>query len=142
MLERKKTYNENKVVTIIGPGTSVTGEIESKGTIRIEGALTGRVQCDDTIVVHETGQVRADLVAGQVIISGSVEGNVFAYDRLEVTNKGKIIGDIAAPRVSIAEGVVFEGRCTMKPPGEMKPPVYETPILPFSRASNDSPAKS
>ncbi len=122
MLDKKKSLDENKVVTIIGPGTTINGDVESKGTIRIEGTVNGRVDCEDTIVVHESGHVKADLIAGQVIISGTVEGNTFAHERLEVTNQGKIIGNITAPRISIAEGVVFEGQCTMKPQGQLKPP--------------------
>lgn len=140
MLDKKRTYNENKVVTIIGPGTSVTGEIKSQGTIRIEGSLKGRIQCDDTIVIHETGKVQADLIGGQVIISGEVEGNVFAHDRLEITQKGKLIGNITSPRVSIAEGVVFEGKCTMKSPGEAKPPALDDPIIQFPRPAVDANA--
>lgn len=119
---RKKNYSDTKVVTIIGQGTSVIGELKSKGTIRIEGTVSGRVSCDDTIVVQETGRVKADLVGGQVVISGEVEGNVFAHDRLEITAKGKVLGDITAPKIAIAEGVLFEGKCTMKPPGQIKPP--------------------
>ena len=124
MLESRKTktYNENKVVSIIGSGTTVNGEIVSKGTVRIEGSVAGRIQSEDTIVVQESGKVKADLIAGQVIVSGEVQGNLFAHDRLEITSTGKVIGDITAPRVSIAEGVLFEGKCTMKPPGQAKPP--------------------
>lgn len=124
MLETRKgkTYNENKVVSIIGNGTKIKGEVITQGTIRIEGGVEGHVQCGDTIVVSETGQVKADLVGGQVVISGEVHGNVFAHDRLEITATGKVVGDITAPRISIAEGVLFEGKCTMKPPGQMKPP--------------------
>ena len=119
---RKKAYNENKVVSIIGPGTTVTGEIKSEGTLRIEGNVAGRVESEDSIVVQESGKVKADLIAGQVIISGEVQGNVYAHDRLEITSNGKVVGDIMAPRVSIAEGVMFEGKCQMKPPGQIKPP--------------------
>lgn len=125
MLDKKKVLDENKVVTIVGPGTTLRGEIESKGTVRIEGTVIGRVECEDTIVVHESGHVKADLIAGQVIISGTVEGNTFAHERLEVTNQGKIIGNITAPRISIAEGVIFEGQCTMKPQGQLKPPAKD-----------------
>ena len=124
MLEKKK-YDENNVVTIIGPGTVITGEIESKGTVRVEGTVNGRIDCEDTIVIHESGHVKADLIGGQVIISGTVEGNTFAHDRLEVTNQGKIVGNITAPRISIAEGVIFEGQCTMKPQGQIVPPAKE-----------------
>jgi cytoskeletal protein CcmA (bactofilin family) len=121
---RKKnlTTSENAIVTVIGQGTSIVGEIRSKGAIRIEGNVSGRIQCDDTIMVHEAGRVKADLVAGQIVISGEVEGNVFAHDRLEIQPKARLIGDITAPRVAIAEGVIFEGKCTMKPPGQVKGP--------------------
>ncbi len=118
---KKKTYSDTKVVTIIGGGTTVTGEIKSKGTVRIEGNVSGSVQSEDSVVVQESGRVKADLVAGQIVISGEVEGNVFANDRLEINATGKLMGDITAPRVSIAEGVIFEGKCTMKPPGEVRP---------------------
>lgn len=119
---KKRNYSETKVATIIGQGTTVIGEIKSKGTVRVEGMISGRVHCEDTVVIQETGRVKGDLVAGQIIISGEVEGNVYSHDRLEITTKGKLVGDITAPRVSIAEGVLFEGQCTMKPPGQMAPP--------------------
>ena len=122
MLDKKKNYSESKVVTIIGPGTTVTGDIKSKGTVRVEGMVSGRVHSEDTVVVQETGRVKAEIVAGQAIISGEVEGNVFAHDRLEITSTGKLTGDITAPRVTLAEGVIFEGKCTMKPPGQAQPP--------------------
>jgi len=117
---KQKSYNENKVVSIIGPGTTINGDISSEGTIRIEGTVLGQVQCQDSIVVQESGKVKAELIGGQVIISGEVHGNVFAHDRLEIATGGKVIGDITSPRISIAEGVLFEGKCTMKPPGQVR----------------------
>jgi cytoskeletal protein CcmA (bactofilin family) len=129
MLDKKRNLDENKVVTIIGPGTSVKGDLISKGTIRIEGTVNGRVDCEDTIVVHESGFVKADLIGGQVIISGTVEGNTFAHERIEATSQAKIVGDITAPRISIAEGVMFEGQCAMKPQGQMNIPKKDAAAL-------------
>lgn len=135
MLETKrKTYSETNVVTIIGPGTAVNGEIQCKGTVRIEGRVSGRICSEDTIVVLEMGRVKADLMAGQIIIGGEVEGNVTARDRLEISAKGKLIGDIKAPRVSIAEGVLFEGLCTMDAPA---PQTAATPAPPQKQAVNE-----
>ena len=60
--------------------------------------------------------------------SGSPTGShVNAHERLEISAKGKLIGDITAPRVSIAEGVLFEGLCTMDAPAQ-KPVQPPTPI--------------
>jgi cytoskeletal protein CcmA (bactofilin family) len=112
-----KTYNETKIVSIVGVGTRVQGDIFSQGTIRIEGEVSGHVQCEDTIVVQETGKVTGELTAGQVIVSGTVEGNINAHDRIEITSSGKVTGDICAPRVSFT-GQFFEGKCTMKAPAQ------------------------
>ncbi len=119
MLDTKKAtkqYNENKVVTIIGPGTCVSGEVVSKGTIRVEGEVAGSIRCEDSVVVQQSGKVQADVVAGQVIVSGEVIGNIYAEDRLEITATGKVTGDVTAPRVSFAEGMLLDGKCTTKKP--------------------------
>ena len=119
MLETRKTrvYNENKVVTILVPGTQVNGTLACTGTIRIEGQMEGVVQSEDTVVLLDSGRVKGDILAGQVIISGEVRGNIKAVDRLEITAHGKVTGDIFAPRICIHEGVFFEGRCSMKVAG-------------------------
>lgn len=118
MLDKRRPLDEHNVSTIVGPGTKIKGDIVSKGTVRIEGEVEGRIECEDTVVIHESGSVKADIVGGQVIISGTVEGNTSAHERLEITNQAKVIGNITAPRISIAEGVIFEGQCTMKAPGQ------------------------
>ena len=138
MSEKRRMLDENAVATIIGPGTVIKGEVLSKGTVRVEGRVEGRLECEDTIVIQETGTVKADLIAGQVIISGTVEGNTFAHERLEITSQGKVIGNITAPRISIAEGVIFEGQCTMKPPGKAAAP--EKKIEPLKAVPKDSAA--
>lgn len=113
---KKKGPSEMEIKSVIGPGTLVDGNIESEGSLRIEGEVIGKVTSKDTVVIHNNGKVKAEIRAQQVIVSGEVQGNIFASERLEITASGKVIGDITAPRVSIAEGVVFEGKCTMKPP--------------------------
>lgn len=134
----KRRNGENGTgLTIIGPGTMLTGEVRSHGPIRVEGQVSGRIHSEDTVIIQDTGQVKADLIAREIVISGQVEGNVFANERLEITDKGKLIGNITAPRVSISEGVVFEGKCTMKTPGETKP---ATPPKPETAATAPAPS--
>ena len=143
MLDNRKAkpYNENKVVTIVGPGTRINGELLSKGTIRVEGEISGHVRCEDSVVVQQSGKVHADIVAGQVIVSGEVQGNIYAQDRLEITATGKVVGDVTAPRVSFAEGMLLEGKCTTKapapPPRPGKKDSAEKPAAPVSEAVSE-----
>jgi cytoskeletal protein CcmA (bactofilin family) len=112
---KNRSYNENKVVTILGPGTLLRGDLQCKGTIRVEGTVCGEVTSGDSVVLLESGRIQGNVTAGQVIVGGEIVGNVSAVERIEITAKGKVVGDMTAPRVSIHEGVLFEGRCTMKP---------------------------
>lgn len=112
---KNKTYNENKVVTILGPGTLLRGNLQCRGTIRVEGVVVGDVSSDDSVVLLEGGRIQGNVTAGQVIVGGEVLGSVSAVERIELTAKGRVVGDMTAPRISIHEGVLFEGRCTMKP---------------------------
>lgn len=129
MLETRKSkvYNENKVVTMLGAGTKLVGEVSCAGTIRIEGSIEGRVFSEDSIVLLDSGAIKGDICAGQVIISGEVRGNIKAIDRLEITSHGKVIGDITAPRICIHEGVLFEGLCTMRPVEAAAPKAAHAP---------------
>ena len=142
MLEttKKRTFSDARVVTIIGQGTTIIGEIKAKGTIRIEGVVSGKVHSDEAIVIQETGRVKADLQAAQISINGEVEGNVFASERLEISGQGKLVGDINSPRVSIAEGVLFEGKCIMKPTGASAQPQVAAPT--YGEAANPDSAPS
>jgi len=108
-------YNENRIVTLLGPGTKVSGDVSCEGTIRVEAEVNGNVTSGDSIVILPGAVVHGDVRAGRVIVGGQVFGNITAAERIELQRGGQIIGDISAPRISIQEGVAFEGTCVMRP---------------------------
>jgi cytoskeletal protein CcmA (bactofilin family) len=97
----------------LGADCTVQGEISCKGTIRIDGFVEGRVEAENSIIVGQSGKVNASLHARQIIIGGEVHGDVSADERLEIQPTGTLLGDVRASKLSIAEGVVFQGKCTM-----------------------------
>lgn len=107
--------DSSKIDTIIGPNSTIKGDIHSKGTLRIDGNIEGKVTSDSTIILGEKGVAKATLTAQQVIIGGTVHGNIVATDRLEILSSGRVHGDVqtATARLIIAEGVQFEGRVSM-----------------------------
>ncbi len=102
--------------SIIASGTVIKGEVFSKNSIKIEGEVEGKIESKETVIVFETGKVKAEIRAKQAIISGEVVGDIIATERLEITANGKVRGNITSPRISIAEGVFFEGVCSMQLP--------------------------
>ena len=102
----------------LGEGTSFKGNLTFEGTVRIDGKLEGEVFTKDTFVVGESATVKATIHAGILIVGGTVHGNITAEKKVELHASARLYGNISTPSLSIAEGVIFEGGCTMGKKGE------------------------
>ena len=120
--------------TIIAADVSLDGNIFSKGSIRIDGSFKGRIECERILVIGETGRVEGDVVAGGVLIAGELLGNVAVQDHVEIRQHGKLHGDIITSKLVMEQGVIFEGKCRMKPE-QMIPHFSDS----FAIAAPDSP---
>jgi cytoskeletal protein CcmA (bactofilin family) len=94
-------------------GSRVTGQLSFQGPARIDGVVEGEVQCQGLLTIGEGAEVKAKVTGQVVIIRGRVEGNVTAKERIELLAPARLIGNIDAPRLVIAEGVLFDGDCSM-----------------------------
>ena len=97
-------------------GSRISGQLTFQGAARIDGSVEGEIQCQGTLTIGETAEVRAKISAQVVVIRGRVEGNVAAAEKIELVAPARLIGNIHAPRLVISEGVVFDGDCSMGAP--------------------------
>lgn len=103
------------IVTIISPETIVHGNMIVKdGGMRIDGTIDAALVQAQGVIIGTTGQVKANVHADVVVIAGHIEGDVVAKQRLDIVGTAEVYGNITAPRISISEGSMFEGQCTMK----------------------------
>ncbi len=100
--------------TIIGEDASFSGEFHISGSIRIDGAFSGVIQCRGRVVVGETGVVKTNIHANDVIVSGRVEGNIFASNSVQLLPGSTVLGDIVASNLVVEEGVEFQGRAKIQ----------------------------
>ncbi|GGH12777.1 bactofilin family protein [Paenibacillus segetis] len=103
----------NTTDTIIGEGSIFEGIIKSDAGVRVEGQITGDIECEGDVTIGDNGHVHSNIVARNVIIAGTVNGNVQARSKLTITAKGKLYGNIKATTLSIEEGSIFEGNSQM-----------------------------
>lgn len=101
--------SKGKVETILGNGTNLEGDLNTGGSVRIEGKIVGSIKADGDLFVGENGYVKDDVEARSVVIAGKVEGHVRALEKLEILASGKLSGDIQAASLKIEEGAVFVG---------------------------------
>lgn len=97
------------VISIIGPGVSVVGDVETPGSIRIEGRLTGSIRARKAVVVGRDGAVDGEIETADAIIAGSVVGTLKASSRLELQASARIEGTIRAATIKVEEGASVNG---------------------------------
>ena len=103
---------EEKLECLIGANCSFEGQIDTKGTIRIDGIVKGNVKAD-WINLGENARIHGDLSAKGAIVGGAITGNILAKDNLEIKQTGKVNGDIKSTKLSIIEGGIFEGNSSL-----------------------------
>lgn len=100
--------------TIIGKDTTITGTLDVKGALRVDGTVKGKLLCNDCVTIGSTGLVEADLEAATAIISGRLVGNILSADKIELQAKCEMEGDIKTKSLVIEQGASFTGSCNMK----------------------------
>ena len=108
---RKLTSASTKIDTLIGASTTITGNIDSTGTVRIDGTYTGDIVTISDVIIGKGAYVKGNIKATSVIISGTVEGNIRCTGFLELLPTATLTGDIEVANFSIENGSTFNGRC-------------------------------
>ena len=69
--------------TIIGKDTVITGTLDVKGAIRVDGTVKGKLICNDCVTIGVTGLVEADLEAATAVVAGRLIGNILSADKMK-----------------------------------------------------------
>lgn len=100
-------------VTIIGESVQVRGNLSGDEDLHVLGRVDGRIELQRTLVVAQSGIVKAEVSVKNAVISGVVVGNIHATESVELTKEGRMVGDIYAPRIIIVDGASFRGNVDM-----------------------------
>jgi cytoskeletal protein CcmA (bactofilin family) len=104
---------ESQVRNIIATGTTIKGDIESNGDIRIDGHLIGSLKSNGKVVVGQTGVMEGDLTCKQAEISGAVKGNITTEELTALKSTSKVEVDLTTKQLLIEVGAQFTGKCVM-----------------------------
>ncbi|HHT48116.1 MAG TPA: polymer-forming cytoskeletal protein [Firmicutes bacterium] len=109
--EISNRVGNKKIDTLIGKDSAFTGNIESTGTIRIDGKFEGEIITKGDLVIGESGQVQGKIKAENITIAGKVQGEVEASGKLELVPTGNLQGEAKMTLLVVEEGAVFQGNC-------------------------------
>ena len=104
---------ESQVRNLLGTGTTIKGDIESNGDIRIDGHLIGSLKSNGKVVIGQTGVMEGDLNCKQAEISGVVKGNITTEELTALKSTSKVEVDLNTKQLLIEVGAQFTGKCVM-----------------------------
>lgn len=114
MIKTDGKKRENSHVVIFGNSTSFNGHLSFKESLCIRGKFKGTIHASGDLIVEKGAVVEADHISvASLLVYGTVIGAVHAVDKIDLFQGAEVRGDLTAARLRIADGVLFEGQCSM-----------------------------
>lgn len=114
MLFHKSSKPQNRIDSLIGAGTSISGDVSFVGGLRIDGEVKGNVQASGdqpgTLVVSEHARIEGEIRVSHLVINGTVAGPVHASEFLELQPRARVTGDVEYNNIEMHLGAVVQGR--------------------------------
>lgn len=100
-------------LSIIAAGMRITGDVETTGTLKIDGRIDGSVTGARQLLLGRGGAIHGNVHAGEVVIGGVVDGAITADERLELQGTAVVNGDIDTRSILVLEGARINGGVRM-----------------------------
>jgi cytoskeletal protein CcmA (bactofilin family) len=111
-------YEAFSINTIIGPNTSLKGNIETGGFTRIDGSIIGNVNARGRVVIGERARMKGNVSGTAITIGGVVCGNVIAAEALVILSTALVLGDVITRRIQADDGCLIHGKVLVCPDEE------------------------
>ncbi len=98
----------------IGQGTTIVGDLVSKGGFRIDGTIQGTIKSPGKIVVGKTGIVNGALEGENADFEGKFSGKLKLTGTLSLKSSAHIEGEVEVGKLSVEPGATFNAVCSMK----------------------------
>ena len=107
--------------SVIDEHLSITGDLATDGTVRVDGRIEGTFHRTDTMIIGDGASVVGNIEAREVVIGGQLTGSLRVTGRVEIQKSGTVRGDIHAAAVSLAEGGTVHGHVVVHPLATVDP---------------------
>ncbi len=108
-------------LSIIASETLFSGDIRTRGSVRIDGKLEGNITGAKQVVIGENGEIKGSIEAESLVVGGKVFGHVKTQKFVRLLTHGHLEGDLKTASLHIEEGARFDGTCTMRDGSDHSP---------------------
>ena len=124
----KKKRDISTIATLIGAGTKVTGDLEFRGRLHLDGKVEGDVTGEagaSVLVIGADGLVEGAVRVDELILNGAVRGDVEARERVELGASARVDGNVAYKLLQMSAGGCVNSRLLHQPGGQQALPAPE-----------------
>ena len=112
-LERLAPSAKSGMDVYISSESIITGDLQTKSNIRIEGKVQGNVTVSGNIHIGPDAKVDGNISGVDIQIAGTVNGNITSSGELMLFNTAKLTGDVAAYGLTVEKGAYYKGSTTI-----------------------------
>jgi len=88
-------------------GTIVDGNVQTESDIRIDGVLTGNLNCGAKVIIGPSGRVDGEINCQNAVIEGEVEGILMVAEILTLKETAIINGDASYDKLVVHQGAII-----------------------------------
>ena len=89
--KKADTVSTGMINTIIGNNSKIEGVLVASDPTRVDGLLQGEILSKSSVIVGESGVVKGDIRAVEILVAGTVYGNLKAEEKIELTETGRVL---------------------------------------------------
>ncbi len=108
---------------MIGPGTTIKGELYGTGSLDLAGTLDGPCQLSGHCIVRASGRIAGDVTAASIVVEGELTGTTVVAEKVEIGTSARVRANVHARVVAIADGAYFAGEVHMEGPEGQGAPI-------------------
>jgi cytoskeletal protein CcmA (bactofilin family) len=110
---KKPHVPQKQIDSLIGASTTVQGDINFSGGLRVDGHVRGHIHSIEaaaTLVISEKAVVDGEIRVSHVVVDGTVNGPIYATEYIELLPNAKVIGDVNYKTLEMQVGATVDGR--------------------------------
>ena len=115
--EKQSAGGVGALTAFIDQGSEFSGKLLFKDTVRIDGQFEGEISSENTLIVGESGIVKAKIESRMVVISGEVHGDIRAPGQVTLHKTARVFGNVSTARLLVEEGALLNGQVKMEAGG-------------------------
>ena len=113
MKQQKSSSGSTSGINSLVLGTTVKGEIFAENDIRIDGTVTGKIECKGKLIIGPKGKIDGEIYCQNAVIDGAFKGKLKVDELLIVRETAVIDGDVFTDQLNVDSGAIFNVNCVM-----------------------------